>query len=245
MMSLATFGCDSDDDGQGKAGSGGSGATGAAAGLGGAGGGAGGASGRAGGGSGGSAAGGTGAASGGGSGGSAASTAGGQAGGGAGGSECNGGAAGDGSGGACNGRYNCSLESLCCVENCGAPTSYFDADGCSRSACRTDNDCRDGRTCVIQSMLRSGCIASNADGCWRSDDGSCSCTFTADCHPGGLCLTDPPAERCLIPSSCDELRRKIDGLLASQRYLDGDTLAQVESCLAAHQARVSELNCGG
>ncbi len=154
LMSLFAFGCDSDDDGQGKAGSGGSAATGAAAGLGGvsgsAGGGAGGASGRAGDGSGGVAAGGSGAASGGGSGGSAASTAGGQAGGGAGGSECNGGAAGDGSGGACNGKFTCSLESLCCVENCGAPTSYFDADGCSRSSCRSDDNCRDGRTCVIQ-----------------------------------------------------------------------------------------------
>lgn len=242
LISLVALGCDSDSDNQGKAGSGGSAAssTGAAAGSGGAsgsaGGGSGGTSGRAGGGSGGTAAGS--------SGGHAAGGSGGTSGGGTGGSQCGGGTAGEGSGGACNGHYRCSLESLCCAEDCGAPTSLFDADGCSRDHCWSDGDCEQNKTCVIQSMLRAGCIRGPVDLCEVLDDGSCSCVFAAVCHQGGLCMTDPPAERCPVPDSCEELKGKIFSMEYASPGLEGDALAQVESCLAAHQARANTLNCG-
>lgn len=222
FIALTALGCGGDDDGAGKAGLSGGGSGGAAA-----------AGAGASGGSAGSA----------GSGGSAGSA--GSAGSGGGGVGASAGSAGSGGeGGACDGRYGCSLELLCSAEDCGEPTSHFDADGCPRQTCQSDAECGGGRTCVIWSMLRAGCLASGVDSC-DVTEGACGCFKTADCHPGGLCLTEPPADRCPVPDSCTELQEKLTGLRSSASSLTGDALTQVESCLVAHETRATELSCDG
>ncbi|MBX3182611.1 MAG: hypothetical protein KIT72_19550 [Polyangiaceae bacterium] len=94
-------------------------------------------------------------------------------------------------------------------------------------------------------MLEPYCLASYVESCEMASDNTCNCVTASDCHKGGLCMTEPPAERCPVPDSCEALGRKISMMEYAQDGLEGDVRAQLESCLAAHQARASELNCGG
>jgi hypothetical protein len=108
----------------------------------------------------------------------------------------------------CDGRnplYTCDEPNDCGDLDCGGYLSPWDADGCLRPACESDDDCADGMGC-LDAVDWGGCFSSDPIAC-SDADGTCTCSGAnlPDCG-GRICIP----EDALPPAVCGDFDQQGD-----------------------------------
>jgi len=143
----------------------------------------------------------------------------------------------------------CSFAATCAVIGCDDGVSRFGADGCLRF-CDTSADCATGQRCRYTVLsVQDTCASSVLETCSIEDDGSCSCSESADCRKFDICVDEerfPASEDCAVAdATCAELESLRFNL--SNTELDSTASAEkveaFEQCQEAVDARVDELGC--
>lgn len=144
----------------------------------------------------------------------------------------------------CRARQGCSRESVCASETCGGATARFDAEGCERPLCEQSADCEADQVCFLPALVEDACLSTLVEGC-TEENGSCSCSQTADCSSSGFCIaaSEVPAEPCSVPEDCSDLDHRLSLLDAGLSGAQADLKARIESCIAEMQSRREELSC--
>jgi hypothetical protein len=83
----------------------------------------------------------------------------------------------------------CSLEDFCAVEGCGFNLAMYDADGCRRELCETNDDCGAGQICYTTTQ-DEGCLSTAGMACGPAEDGSCECFANAICGAESHCVDE-------------------------------------------------------
>lgn len=89
---------------------------------------------------------------------------------------------------ACPPESECTLPLVCGEDGieCDGVLARANADGCPRQPCIDSGECPAGSSCFLP---RSWAVC-GPHGCYDDDDGTCECSFGADCNNQGLCVPD-------------------------------------------------------
>ena len=148
------------------------------------------------------------------------------------------------------GGIYCSKNAFCEALECGKPWSLFDANGCARELCWSDDACANGSRCVpapVAGKFDATCFE-EYDSC-EDSSGACECMPYPECGARALCLSVqefPPESECPVESfSCAELSRTAVNL---QAYADeedflvtSETSSAVKGRTEACRAKVNGL----
>ena len=133
-------------------------------------------------------------------------------------------------------EYACTVPTTC-NGFCGGIQSEYDADGCLRSRCQTDDECADGRTCVRLGDWGGGAPSSTF--CEMSE-GECVSGGTADGNADiRVCIPDEEIPE-FDPLLCSEL-----GSGESFTFVAGAPQAGVSSCTVLATGAALEMMCTG
>lgn len=83
----------------------------------------------------------------------------------------------------------CSRADFCALQACGTPDSMFDALGCRRTLCVTNDDCNADETCYA--TPEGVCLEVSEYACGPTEDAACGCVADLICGHESHCIPTP------------------------------------------------------
>jgi hypothetical protein len=146
-----------------------------------------------------------------------------------------------------DGPSTCSFAETCKAIGCDDGVSLFGADGCERP-CDSSADCAAGQRCRFTELLGYDCATGSVELCSPNEDGSCDCSFNADCKNPHICVDAvrfPVEQDCAVAAvDCQDLKFFYSNTAPDPEADPNSEVAKAfAACREAVQARAAEIDC--
>ncbi|MBL8743357.1 MAG: hypothetical protein JNK04_19740 [Myxococcales bacterium] len=84
---------------------------------------------------------------------------------------------------------SCALPDFCAQMGCGDPNAMFDASGCRRRICETNEDCDAGQVCIT-THEEDTCLSNAGFACGPIDGEACVCYANLICGSESHCVDE-------------------------------------------------------